>query len=367
MSATLEAHIRRRILAAGGWLPFDAYMAEALYAPNLGYYSSGRQTFGFGPEGGSDFVTAPEISPLFGQALARQVRQALQLTHTHEVWEFGAGSGALAESVLGTLAAQGQMPECYVIVELSASLRARQQQRLAHFGSRVQWRDSLPQEIQAVVLGNEVLDAMPVKLLHFDGHAWFERGVACAPPGAQGSPFVWQDHLSGRRPPYDHGEWVAGTVTEIHPQAKAWLRTLAACLKRGAVFLFDYGFGDAEYYHPQRVGGTLMCHHLHQADPDPLQLVGEKDITAHVNFTTMALTGQDAGLAVLGYTTQANFLMNCGIGELLEAAPLRERAMAQKLLTEHEMGELFKVIGFGAAGQEFDALGFANGDRSHRL
>ncbi len=358
----LETRIHARIAVGGGWLPFDDFMAEALYAPGLGYYSSGRQTFGLGPQGGSDFVTAPELSPLFGRALAQQVAQALRLTQTEEVWEFGAGSGALAEQLLEGLEALGQLPARYVIVDLSGTLRARQRQRLARFGSRVEWQERLPNCIEGVVVGNELLDAMPVKLLRFDGQRWAERGVATAGEG-----FVWQDRNTERRPPYDHLQWVAGTVTEIHTQAKAWLRTLAAALSRGAIFLIDYGFGDAEYYHPQRIGGTLMCHHRHQSDPNPLLQVGEKDITAHVNFTTLALTGQDAGLAVLGYTTQAHFLLNCGIGELLQAADLRERAMAQKLLTEHEMGELFKVIGFAANGFEFGALGFEQGDRSHRL
>ena len=369
MTAVMESHLRRRIQAAGGWLPFDDFMAEALYAPELGYYSSHRQTFGLGPQGGSDFVTAPELSPLFGRALARQLAQALRLTQTQEIWEFGAGSGALAEQLLDALTALGQLPERYVIVDLSGTLKARQQQRLARFGERVQWCSALPERIDAVVVGNEVLDAMPVKLLHFDGQRWWERGVALAPPGQpeDATAFVWLDHATTLRPPYDGGAWVAGTVTEIHPHAKAWIRTLAACLRRGAVFLIDYGFTDAEYYHPQRIGGTLMCHYRHKADADPLRQVGEKDITAHVNFTSVALTGQDAGLSVLGFTTQAHFLLNCGIAELLLHADLRERAMAQKLLTEHEMGELFKVIGFAAEGQEFDAIGFEQGDRSHRL
>jgi SAM-dependent MidA family methyltransferase len=356
----MAAHLQQRIAASGGWLPFDAFMAEALYAPRLGYYASGRTTFGHGPASGSDFVTAPELSPLFGRALARQVAEALNVTGVAEVWEFGGGSGALAETLLDALT--DAPPERYVIVELSATLRERQQERLRRFGDRVQWVNALPDTLRAVLVGNEVLDAMPVKLLRFDGAQWVERGVR-----VEGQGFMWQDRPTTLRPPYDHGQWVAGTVTEIHPHAKAWLRTIAAKLQAGAMFLIDYGFGDTEYYHPQRIGGTLMCHHLHRSDPDPLVLVGEKDITAHVNFTTVAMTGQDAGMAVLGYTTQAHFLFNCGITDLLEKASMKERAMSQKLLTEHEMGELFKVIGFGAQGFEWDALGFARGDRSHVL
>jgi SAM-dependent MidA family methyltransferase len=370
MSAARDGHgdprllalVHERIAQAGGWLPFDDFMALALYAPGLGYYASGRPTFGLGPQGGSDFVTAPELSPLFGHALARQVAQALTVTEVDEVWEFGAGSGALAEQLLDALSLSEAGAPRYTIVELSGSLRERQQSRLARFGDRVQWVDALPARLRAVVVGNEVLDAMPVKLLHFDGQAWHERGVV-----RTGDGLAWADRPTERRPPYDGGTWVPGTITEIHPHAKAWIRTLAATLEAGAMFLIDYGFADSEYYHPQRIGGTLMCHHQHRADPDPLTQLGLKDITAHVNFTSIALAGQDAGLAVLGYTSQAHFLLNCGLTDLLQAASLQERAMAQKLITEHEMGEIFKVIGFGAAGLEWDALGFARGDRSHVL
>ena len=208
---------------------------------------------------------------------------------------------------------------------------------------------------------NEVLDAMPVQLIAFDGQVWRERGVVSAGDG-----FAFQDRASMLRPPLEEG-MVPGTVTEIHPQAEAFVATLARTLKRGAAFFIDYGFPEAEYYHPQRHGGTLMCHQGHMADGDPLVAVGDKDITAHVNFTGIALAGQDAGLVVLGYTSQANFLLNCGIADLLAGASLGERAMAHRLLAEHEMGELFKVIGFAPLNASFDALGFERGDRSHKL
>ena len=351
----LEQRISTEIAAAGGWLPFDRFMALALYAPGLGYYSGARQKFGLMPQSGSDFVTAPELSPLFGEALAAQVAQALDVTGTDEVWEFGAGTGALASQLLAHL---GDRVRRYVIVDLSGDLRARQAEKLAPWRARIEWLDSLPAKFSGVVVGNEVLDAMPVQLLHFDGAHWLERGVA-----VDGEGFAWSDRPTELRPPMDA---VPGTTTEIHPQAEAFVRTLAGSLERGAAFLIDYGFPEAEYYLPQRLGGTLMCHHLHRADPDPLSLVGEKDITAHVNFTGIALAGQDAGLSVLGYTSQANFLINCGLVERLEHANLGERSMALKLINEHEMGELFKVIGF-AAGAEFDAVGFVRGDRSHTL
>jgi SAM-dependent MidA family methyltransferase len=357
VSAALRATLLRAIEAEGGWLPFDRFMALALYAPNLGYYASGQRLFGAMPQSGSDFVTAPELSPMFARALARQVAQALQATGTDEVWEFGAGSGALAAQLLEAL---GPAVRRYTIVDLPAPLRQRQQQRLAAFGERVRWADTLPVALQGVVLGNEVLDAMPVQLLHFDGQQWCERGVAVHAGG-----FAFADRPTTLRPP-GAGPWPTGYTTEIAPQAQAFVTTLAQCLVGGAAFFIDYGFPAAEYYHPQRSGGTLMCHRAHRADTDPLADVGDKDITAHVDFTAIALAGQEAGLEVLGYTSQARFLINCGLLELLHGADTMTVAHAQKLLTEHEMGELFKVVGF-TRGEPFEAMGFAHGDRSHTL
>ncbi|MEO8056762.1 MAG: SAM-dependent methyltransferase [Burkholderiales bacterium] len=345
----------------GGWLPFDRFMALALYAPGLGYYAGKRRVFGTLPSSGSDFVTAPELSPLFGQAFARQVAQALEASGSDEIWEFGAGTGALAAQLLGAL---GDRVHRYNIVDVSGSLRERQQARLAPFAAKLHWADVLPETMQGVIVGNEVLDAMPVQLLHFDGTRWFERGVILADDA-----LAWNDRATALRPPFE-GPFAPGTVTEIHLQAEAFITTLAERLSRGAAFFIDYGFPDAEYYHPQRTGGTLMCHRAHRADADPLVEVGEKDITAHVNFSGIALAAQNAGLDVLGYTTQAHFLMNCGVLELLQGADIKTIANTQKLLTEHEMGELFKVIGFskGCDATLTDApMGFARGDRTHTL
>lgn len=357
VSAALSRLIRTAIARQGGWLPFDRFMALALYAPDLGYYANGSRKFGLMPESGSDFVTAPELSPLFGRAMASQVGQALQATRTDQVWEFGAGSGALAGQLLDVL---GDRVGTYTIVDLSGSLRQRQRQSLARHAGKVHWADELPPTMSGVVVGNEVLDAMPVRLLKWSGNAWDERGVVCADPG-----FAWAERLTSAAPP-EAGPFVPGTVTEIHPQAEAFVATLAERLERGAAFFIDYGFPQAEYYHPQRLGGTLMCHRAHRADTDPLADVGLKDITAHVDFTGIALAAQEGGFDVLGYCTQARFLMNCGLLELMQAADMRGRVNAQKLLLEHEMGELFKVIGF-AKGGAFDALGFTAGDRSHTL
>ena len=364
-SAELSQHIAHAITAAGGWLGFDRFMHLALYAPGLGYYANDSLKLGAMPADGSDFVTAPELSSLYGQTLAAQVIEALQHTATNEVWEFGAGSGALAEQVLTTLQAQGVPLERYTIVDVSGSLRQRQQARLAAFGDVVQWADHLPPAMHGVVLGNEVLDAMPVQLLArhggHEGGRWHERGVVVGDSGA----FAWADRPTELRPPVEI-EGPHDYLTEIHAQGEGFIRTLADRLELGAIFLLDYGFGESEYYHPQRHMGTVMCHQGHLADSDPLVAVGLKDITAHVNFTAMALAAQDAGLDVLGYTTQAHFLINCGMLQKMEQLAQAQRATAAKLIMEHEMGELFKVLAL-AKGTAWDALGFVHGDRSHRL
>ena len=378
----LPALIARQIAAAGGWLPFERFMHLALYAPGLGYYAHGSRKFGALPESGSDFVTAPELSPLFARALAVQLADSLAATGTDEVWEFGAGSGALAAGLIEALDALGQPLARYTIVDVSGALRARQRQRLAAHGARVAWADALPPVLRGVVVGNEVLDAMPVTLLARRGGRWFERGVrigesieALAQDGqapaaikTEAISLTWEDRPTALRPPLEP----AGThdlVTEIHPQAQAFVATVAEALRRGgagAAWFIDYGFPEAEYYHPQRSEGTLVCHRAHRVDDQPLADVGDKDISAHVNFTGVALAAQDAGLEVLGYTSQGRFLLNCGLAEALAAADLPMRANAMKLLDEHEMGELFKVIGLATPGHP-PARGFAQGDRTHRL
>ncbi len=357
LSARLRSRLQAALAEGGGWLPFDRYMAIALYEPGLGYYTRGSGQIGLWPGSGSDFVTAPELSPLFGAALAQQMAQALDAAQADEVFEFGAGTGALAAQVLQAL---GPRLRRYSIVDLSGTLRARQAEKLAPFGDQVQWLDAWPAQMHGVVLGNEVLDSMPVQLLHWDGSTWWERGVTLA-AGA----LAWADRPTPLRPPCESG-FVPGTVIEIHPQAEAFIATLAERLQRGLALFIDYGFPEAEHYHPQRTGGTLMCHHAHHSDANPLDRPGEKDITAHVNFTGIALAAQAAGLEVLGYTSQARFLINCGLPGLMLGADARTLSAAQKLIAEHEMGELFKVIAL-ARGIALDPLGFAAGDRTHRL
>lgn len=360
LSGALTRQIRERVEDAGGWLGFDQFMALALYSPGLGYYANERPKFGSMPASGSDFVTAPEISPAFGRLLAAQVSEAMQRTDTREVWEFGAGTGALAEQLLGTL---GDKVERYTIVDLSGSLRARQQERLAPFADKLHWADALPDTMQGVVVGNEVLDAMPVQLLNRKKGQWFERGVVWDQAAAG---FAWEDRPTTLCPPLDI-EGPQDYLTEIHAQGEAFVRTLAERLVRGAAFLIDYGFGEDEYYHPQRHMGTLVCHRAHRMDDNPLVDLGLKDITAHVNFTGIAVAAQEAGMDVLGYTTQAHFLINCGLLQQLEQMQQGPRAMAAKLMMEHEMGELFKVIGLSRGVEPWPALGFVQGDRMHRL
>jgi SAM-dependent MidA family methyltransferase len=361
ISAQLTQIIGDAIQAAGGWIGFDHFEALALYQPGLGYYANALPKFGSGPNSGSDFVTAPELSPLFGRALAVQVNQALQASGTHAVYEFGAGTGALAHQLLSQL---GTSVQVYNIVDVSGSLRERQQRTLAPFADKVRWLEAWPDALQGVVVGNEVLDAMPVQLLARIQGVWHERGVALH----QGQ-LTWADRPTHLRPPCEiEGEH--DYLTEIQPQAEAFIASLAERLlaspRGGAVFFLDYGFPEAEYFHPQRHMGTVMCHQAHKSDMNPLVAVGLKDITAHVNFTGVALAGQNHGLNVLGYTSQARFLMNLGLAEAMAESSLAERSQAQRLVAEHEMGELFKVVGFSTSGN-WQALGFAAGDRSHRL
>lgn len=344
-------------------MPFDAFMALALYDPISGYYTQNAQQIGHFSSS-SDFATSPVISPFFGRALDQQIAQYLSATKTDEVWEFGAGTGALALQVLEAL---GTQIKRYHIIEVSGALRMRQQQTLAakpHLAGKVDWLQALPDQLSGVVLGNEVLDAMPIKLLVRKSGVWHERGVQLTPTG-----YEFSDCATDLRPPFE----IAGNhdyLTEIHPQAQAFISTLSDKLRAsetgGAALLVDYGFSEQEYYHPQRHMGTLMCHRAHQSSTNPLEHVGQQDITAHVNFTAIALAAQDAGLHINGYTSQGRFLLNCGLLDLLKEASFSEKTMAQKLVTEHEMGELFKVIALSTL-EDIDPIGFTQGDRTHTL
>lgn len=370
-SAELTRLIRREIDAAGGWIPFDRYMELALYAPGLGYYSAGLEKFG---EDG-DFVTAPEISPLFGRCLARQVGQVLAQTGG-SVLELGAGSGKLAIDLLIELERLGCLPEQYLILEVSAELREKQKKNAysglpLHISQKITWVDTLPTGVVGAVLGNEVLDALPVHIVAHEKDGLFERGVTADAQGLN-----WQDRALTDGPLFEAATQLQlprGHVSEINLAGPALMTSLAQMLQQGIVLMIDYGFPRREFYHAQRDRGTLMCHYRHRAHDDPFLHPGLQDITSHVDFTAIAAAANAAGASLLGYTGQAQFLINCGVTDFLaEISPadtavyLPLAAQAQKLLSPAEMGELFKVI---AVGKEFDQplAGFTRGDKRHTL
>ena len=340
-----------------------------MYAPGLGYYVAGATKLG----GAGDFVTAPELSPLFGRTLARQMAQILERTDG-DVLELGAGSGAMAADVLGELQHLDRRLRRYQILETSPQLAQRQrqtlQQRQPALEDCVEWIAALPKNFDGVIIANEVLDALPVHLVAWRKKGLFERGVAWT------DGFAWAERplLPGAlRSAAEAIGAQADYVSEISLVVPALVRSLAASLRNGALLLIDYGFGRREYYHPQRAQGTLMCHFRHRAHDQAFFLPGLQDLTAHVDFTAVAEAGIDAGLTMLGYTTQAQFLINSGITGVLERhggeAPVSRFALAagvQKLLSPAEMGELFKVIALGR-GIDGPLLGFASGDKSRLL
>ena len=345
-------------------------MELALYAPGLGYYTAGAGKFG----GVGDFVTAPEISSHFGGMLARQAEQILAETRG-DILELGAGSGRLALDILQELGRQACLPSRYCILEVSPDLRERQHRLFTQEGpeflERLIWLEQLPEQFNGLILANEVLDALPVHMLHWRDGGLEERGVGLSEAG-----FVWEDQplLDGalRKTAVLLPDQEEGYVSEINLAGPALIRALAESMEHGVMLFLDYGFPRAEYYHPQRKGGTMMCHYRHYAHDDPFFLPGLQDITAHVDFTAMADAALDEGLAVLGYLNQATFLLNAGLleglGNLDPSTHEYIRAMSgiQKLIQPSEMGELFKVIGFGK-GIELPLLGFSRGDRRHTL
>jgi SAM-dependent MidA family methyltransferase len=358
-SRALLERIETELQTARNWISFARYMELVLYEPGLGYYASGARKLG----AGGDFVTAPELSPLFGRTLARQVAQLLQPGEA--ILEFGAGSGALAASILNEISVP------YFVLETSPDLRQRQEQLL---GNGVQWLDRLPRQFRGVMLANEVVDAMPVHALAWTRAGVLERGV-CANEGQ----LAWSDRPAGASV-LDH---LRELEIEIPPSgryeselalfARAWMRSLGRFLERGAILVIDYGFPAREYFHPQRSMGTLACHYRHRVHGDPFYLPGLQDVTAHVDFSALARAADEAALEVLGFANQAQFLVNCGITDLLAAENpadpkryLPAAAAAQKLLSPAEMGELFKVLAVGK-GVDSTLMGFSRGDRSAAL
>lgn len=324
-------------------------MATALYAPGLGYYSAGAAKFG---EAG-DFVTAPEISPLFGRTLAHAIGD---IVAGRALLEIGAGSGKLAVDILSELDALGRLPSHYYIVELSADLRQRQQallaQRVPELYGRFVWLDRLPESLDGVIVANELLDALPVHVVRQTPQGLVERGVTLTSSG-----FGWEDKPLTSGPLYEAARRAGlppNYTTEINLAAEALVRTLATMLRRGYIYFIDYGFEHSQHYHPQRSEGTLMCHYRHHAHNDPFFLPGLQDITSHVNFSAVATAAESSGLALCGYTTQANFLIDAGIVSLMQGVEVDDVArylpqanQVQRLLSPAEMGELFKVVAFG--------------------
>jgi len=375
-SRRLAEALRAEIAAAGGAITFQRFMELALHAPGLGYYSAGSRKLG--AEG--DFVTAPELSPLFARTLAAPCRAALARLGQGSILEVGAGSGALAAGVLAELAALEALPEEYLILEISAELRERQAQTLRErdpaLAARVRWVEALPEGFRGVVLANELLDAMPVHRFEMSDAGVRESYVVSAAEG-----FAWRAGEPSTPALVERVRAIeaalgaplpAGYTSEVNFAAEHWVRGLGECLEAGLVLLIDYGFGRGEYYHPQRHMGTLMCHYRHRAHGDPLILVGLQDITAHVDFTAIAEAADAAGLSVAGYTTQAHFLLGSGLGELAQAAggdpaeQLRVANEVKRLTLPHEMGELFKVMGL-TRGLDLQLPGFLLQDMRHRL
>ncbi len=365
-AARVRAAVEAALAARGGWLPFDEYLQIVLYAPGLGYYSAGAQKFG----AGGDFVTAPELSPLFGRCIARSIGPLIAATGG-DVLEFGAGSGRLAATLLRALAQQGTLPRRYRILEVSAELRLRQRTALAalplELAGRLEWLEALPAApLDGVILANEVADALPFVCFAIRESGPVARGVALDERGA----LAWAERPADAplRAELARIESELGTplpvgfVSELCPVAGGWVAALGATLGRGAALLMDYGLGRREYYHATRAHGTLRCHYRHRAHADPFLYPGLQDITAWVDFTRLAEAAVEAGMDVAGYCTQAAFLLASGIEADVEdqsdaRAHAREASEARQLLLPGEMGETFKVLGL-ARGCDVPVPGF---------
>ena len=369
----VAALVRRAIADADGWIPFERYMDLALYAPGLGYYAAGATKLGVG----GDFTTAPEMTPLFGGALAAQVEAILAATAQRELVELGGGSGRLALDLLQGLAARGALPSRYRIVEVSPQLKARQQQLLAGPAAALRvpldWPPTLPATVDGAIVANEVLDAIPVHIVARRDGRYFECGVA---EDERTGALAWAD----RPAPGWLAERAAARFpatgdyrSEINAAAEGLVEELGRLLVGGALLVVDYGFPAAEYYHPQRDRGTLVCHYRHRVHDHPFLWPGLSDITAHVDFSAIADAAARSGLHVAGYAAQAPFLLGCGILDLLAAtgeptgaAYIKAAAAVQRLLSPAEMGELFKVLAL-ARSEGIRWPGYSIVDHRHRL
>ena len=362
-SAQLAEHIANTICDEGGWIPFSRYMELALYAPGLGYYSAGARKFG--AEG--DFVTAPELTPMFARCIAMQALQVLEATGG-DILELGPGSGALAADLFDELNAQGKAPKRYLLLEVSPELQARQRERLEkRFPGdmdRFVWIDRLPEKIRGLAVANEVLDVVPFSMVRRRGAEILERGVVVSEAGFAFDDAPLPDGDLKRRaqtvfPPGDYDY-----LSEVGLAAEGLVRTIASSLESGVALFIDYGFPEREFYHPQRSMGTMRCHYRHRFHGDPFFLPGLQDITAHVDFSAMARAADSGGAEIYGFTTQAYFLISCGLAVLVSSGDptatlsrLKGTSVVHRLINPAEMGELFKVL---AIGKGFDAplLGF---------
>ena len=360
----------------GGRVTFDRFMDLALYAPGQGYYTAGSRKFG---ETG-DFITAPEVSPLFAQCLARQAQEVLNLLDGGDILEFGAGSGVLAADLLKELMLLDALPANYLIMEVSPDLQQRQHETLKRqvpeLVSRVRWLERLPEGFRGLALANELLDAMPVSRFCI-AQTGLQEGFVTE--DAQGLREIFEEPTTPGFAEAVHGiEAVVGRlpigyVSELNLRQGPWLQTLAEVMQRGAVLLIDYGYPRSEYYHPQRSTGTLMCHYRHRAHPDPFLWVGLQDITSHVDFSALAQVGHQAGFKLAGYTTQAHFLLATGLDEILAGSDpnnlTRHMQLVQgvkRLTLPSEMGERFKVMAF-TKGLDAGLIGFGLLNLQHRL
>ena len=358
-SQLLSTKISAEISAKGGWIPFSRFMQMALYEPGMGYYSAGARKLG----AGGDFTTAPELSPLFGAAIANTLLPVLEGLKSKglasKILEFGAGTGKLAEAILNRLHELGFSLDAYEIIEISPDLASRQQLRLSHLitdqgsSTACRWLDTLPQDYDGVIIANEVIDAIPCDVIIFENGFWYWRGVTF-----ENTQFAWK---TGK--PVDQnelpeillsGNFPEGYTTELHPQAQAWMREVAQQLNTGLFLTLDYGFPESEYYHAQRQDGTLIAHHRHHVIPDPFHLPGLCDLTTHVEWVQLARIALAEKVDDVFLSNQAAYLLDAGIGELaLELANPKDAETflpisnaLQKLLSEAEMGELFKVFAF---------------------
>ena len=358
-SKLLGSKIATEIASQGGWIAFSRYMEMALYEPGMGYYSAGAHKLG----AGGDFTTAPELSPLFGAAIVSAILPVLEGLKAQglpaKILEFGAGTGKLAESILTRLNDLGFQLDGYDIIEISPDLTQRQQERLHKLAAELElstkcsWLSSLSENFKGVILANEVIDAIPCDAIIYQNGFWYWYGVSFAE-----DKFFWKTGKPVEQALLPEsllsGNFSEGYVTELHPQANAWIRQIAKQLDAGLFLTFDYGFPESEYYHPQRIEGTLMAHHRHHAIQDPFYLPGLCDLTTHVEWAQIARSALAENVDDVYLTNQAAFLLDAGIGDIaLEIGDpsnpetfLPISNSLQKLLSEAEMGELFKAFAF---------------------